>query len=104
MLAGRVPEYLRVAFGHEGSAERAIRAWASHDDGAAAVLRRVDAARIAYVRDPRSVANDPGGRASAVRVPVRVERQVIDAATDCPGECIFVEDDPVVVVPATESV
>jgi ferredoxin len=57
---------------------------------------------ISYVRDPRDgkVANDPGGRASAVPMPRRLEQQVIDAATDCPGECIFVEDDPIVITMA----
>ncbi len=53
---------------------------------------------ISYVRDPqdRAIGNDPGGRASAVPVPTRLEQHVIDAAIDCPGECIFVEDDPIV--------
>lgn len=53
---------------------------------------------ISYVRNPRdsSVANDPPGRPSAVAVPPRLDRQVIAAAVDCPGECIFVEDDPIV--------
>jgi ferredoxin len=52
---------------------------------------------ISYVRDATIglVANDPGGRLSTVPVPRRLEQQVIDAAIDCPGECIFVEDDPV---------
>ncbi len=54
---------------------------------------------ISYVRDPvrREVANDPGGRQSAVSVPRRLEQPVVDAAIDCPGECIFVEDDPIVI-------
>jgi ferredoxin len=58
---------------------------------------------ISYVRDPvhGQVANDPGGRPSAVPVPRRLERAVIDAAIDCPGECIFVEDDPIVITLAT---
>ena len=56
---------------------------------------------ISYVRDATIglVANDPGGRLSAVPVPARLEQLVIDAADDCPGECIFVEDDPVVAAP-----
>lgn len=54
---------------------------------------------ISYVRDVRSqlVSNDPAGPAGAVAVPARLETQVIDAATDCPGECIFVESRPVTV-------
>ena len=48
---------------------------------------------ISYVRDPVSmiVGNDPGGSASTVEVPGRLEQQVVDAALACPGECIFVE-------------
>lgn len=53
---------------------------------------------ISYVRDPNdgSIANDPGGRTCAVAVPSRLDHRVIDAAVDCPGECIFVEDDPII--------
>ncbi len=49
---------------------------------------------ISYVRDvlTKSVANDPGGRPSMVRVPGKLEPDVIAAALDCPGECIFLED------------
>jgi ferredoxin len=52
---------------------------------------------IAYVREVsiNSVGNDPGGRLSMVRVPSKLEANVVDAAIDCPGECIFVDDDPV---------
>lgn len=51
---------------------------------------------ISYVRNPvdRVVSNDPGGARGAVHVPQRLEGHVVDAALDCPGECIFVEDDP----------
>ncbi len=50
---------------------------------------------ISYVRDPVTgeVQLDPGGRTCAVRVPRRLEQVVIDAATVCPGECIFIEED-----------
>lgn len=50
---------------------------------------------ISYVRDLSTglVASDPGGRASIVAVPPRIEPSVIDAALACPGECIFVEED-----------
>jgi len=52
---------------------------------------------ISYVRDLTTglMACDPGGRASIVPVPQRFERNVIDAALACPGECIFVEEDAV---------
>ena len=47
---------------------------------------------ISYVRHGDQVGNDPGGAASVVAVLLRHERAVINAALDCPGECIFVED------------
>jgi len=49
---------------------------------------------ISYVRDVATMAvqSDPGGRQSIVAVPSKLERRVIDAAIDCPGECIFVEE------------
>ena len=52
---------------------------------------------ISYVRDVPSgvVASDPGGRSSSVAVPATLEQHVIEAADDCPGECIFVEDDAI---------
>ena len=48
---------------------------------------------ISYVRDSNSVGNDPGGAACAISVRPQHERHVIDAAEDCPGECMFVEPD-----------
>jgi ferredoxin len=47
---------------------------------------------IAYVAEPDIIGNDPGGSGSLAWVPPRV-RAVIDAAEDCPGECIFIEID-----------
>jgi ferredoxin len=49
---------------------------------------------ISYVRDvtSRAVQSDPGGRTCMVDVPPRLERNVIDAALACPGECIFIEE------------
>ncbi len=35
--------------------------------------------------------NDPGGPWSLAHVPRRLERAVVRAAADCPGECIFIE-------------
>jgi ferredoxin len=51
---------------------------------------------ISYVQEAGVVANDPGGASSTVHVPVRLEAAAIAAALDCPGECIFLEADPVV--------
>jgi ferredoxin len=47
---------------------------------------------ISYVRYGDFVGNDPGGAESSVHVPAELERSVVDAALDCPGECIFIED------------
>jgi ferredoxin len=46
---------------------------------------------IAYVKEAGRVLNDPGGAASLARVPASLEIDVVAAADDCPGECIFVE-------------
>ena len=46
---------------------------------------------IAYVSANGTLGNDPGGSASVVMVAMRLERYVLNAAEDCPGECIFVE-------------
>lgn len=51
---------------------------------------------IAYVRDPEGPLNDPGGSGSLAEVPARRIQAAIDAAEDCPGECIFIELDAVV--------
>jgi ferredoxin len=48
---------------------------------------------IAYVREGDVIYNDPGQGAGLARVPVRLEKAVIEAAERCPGECIFVEVD-----------
>jgi ferredoxin len=49
---------------------------------------------ISYVVDAGAVQNDPGGVASLASVPPSLTGHVIDAAEDCPGECIFLEEDP----------
>ena len=54
---------------------------------------------ISYVRDPRTrvVANEPGGIESMVVVPRSLEPHVVAAALDCPGECIFVQTEPMTI-------
>jgi ferredoxin len=47
---------------------------------------------IAYVAGPGGPLNDPGGSGSLALVPVRHLQRAIDAAEDCPGECIFLEE------------
>jgi ferredoxin len=49
---------------------------------------------IAYVREHGTALNDPGGSVSLARVPERFEQVVVECAAQCPGECIFVEDEP----------
>ena len=46
---------------------------------------------IAYVRDGDAVHNDPGMSEGLAAVPNGRERNVVHAAEDCPGECIFIE-------------
>jgi ferredoxin len=46
---------------------------------------------IAYVKEAGFPLNDPGGAAGLARVPVELEGDVVAAAEDCPGECIFIE-------------
>lgn len=46
---------------------------------------------IAYVRDGDHVHNDPGMSEGLAFVPPGRERDVVHAAEDCPGECIFIE-------------
>lgn len=46
---------------------------------------------IAYVMEDGVIGNDPGGSGSLAWVQSRLYQAVIDAAEDCPGECIFIE-------------
>ena len=48
---------------------------------------------IAYVHAAGAPGNDPGSSGSLVVVPDRRHGQVVAAADDCPGECIFIELD-----------
>ncbi len=48
---------------------------------------------IAYCLDGSRVFNDPGGSAELATVPMNLEADVIAAAAECPGECIFIEVD-----------
>ena len=50
---------------------------------------------IAYVVQDAQPLNDPGGSRSIAEVDWRVRQDVINAASACPGECIFIEVDRV---------
>jgi AcrR family transcriptional regulator len=49
--ADRLRWLVRRAFGGRGETERAVRAWAAHDERAALSLRRVDERRLAYLEE-----------------------------------------------------
>jgi ferredoxin len=46
---------------------------------------------ISYVKEGDRVLNDPGQWDSQAHIPPRLLSKVVDAAEDCPGECIFIE-------------
>ena len=46
---------------------------------------------LAYVKDGGGVKSDPGGPQGIVPVPDGGIDAVVDAAEECPGECIFIE-------------
>ena len=48
---------------------------------------------ISYVHDLDGTRNDPGGVDGMVDVRPRWETAVVNAAEDCPGECIYLELD-----------
>ena len=48
---------------------------------------------ISYVHDRHGVYNDPGQAEGLAEVPDRLVANVVAAAEDCPGECIFIEVD-----------
>lgn len=48
---------------------------------------------IAYVRADGRVLMNPGGPGSVAAVPTGFEESVVEAAEECPAECIFVEAD-----------
>jgi ferredoxin len=47
---------------------------------------------LAYVKDGDNVLRDPGGADSVAQVPAVLEDAVAEAAEECPGECIFIEN------------
>ena len=46
---------------------------------------------LAYVKEGDRVLSDPGGSAQMAHVPSELEDAVREAAEECPGECIFIE-------------
>lgn len=48
---------------------------------------------LAYVKEGDSVFSEPGGSAQMAAVASDLEDAVVEASEECPGECIFVEQD-----------
>ncbi|MFP3900505.1 MAG: ferredoxin [Acidimicrobiia bacterium] len=46
---------------------------------------------LAYVKEGDKVLSDPGGAEGLANVPAGQEEATIEAAEECPGECIFIE-------------
>ena len=47
---------------------------------------------LAYVKEGDRVLSDPSGADGVAQVPSELEDAVREAAEECPGECIFIED------------
>jgi ferredoxin len=48
---------------------------------------------LAYVKQGDDVLSSPGGAEGLAIVPAGMEDAVVEAAEECPGECIFIEKD-----------
>lgn len=48
---------------------------------------------LAYVKEGTDVKSAPGGTEGIAVVPAGMEDAVTEAAEECPGECIFIEND-----------
>ncbi|MGH3733707.1 MAG: ferredoxin [Acidimicrobiales bacterium] len=46
---------------------------------------------LAYVKEGDDVKSNPRGAAGVAEVPADQEAKVCEAASECPGECIFIE-------------
>ncbi len=82
----------RTRLGRRPDLERAVRAWAFHDDGAAAVQRRLDAARLALLQELWSrVLPDAAAARIAALVPLLVAAgaEVTAVASDADLDAVF---------------
>jgi ferredoxin len=48
---------------------------------------------LAYVKEGVDVKSAPGGADGVAVVPAGMEDAVTEASEECPGECIFIEND-----------
>jgi ferredoxin len=46
---------------------------------------------LAYVKEGEKVFSDPGGAEGLANFPDSMTDAVVEAAEECPGECIFIE-------------
>jgi ferredoxin len=83
----------------EGEVQARVRVWIDQDlctgdglctDHAPSVFTILEDG-IAYCMEDGQTLNDPGGPAQLAVVPSSQEENVIHAAAECPGECIFIE-------------
>ncbi len=47
---------------------------------------------VAYVNEDGVMLDSPGGSEQLANIPESLRSDVVDAALECPGECIFIED------------
>jgi ferredoxin len=83
----------------EREAKHAMKVWIDQDlctgDGlceeiAPAVFTLLDDG-LSYVKEGDKVFDDPAGHDGLANVPEGMEESVVEAAEECPGECIFME-------------
>ena len=48
---------------------------------------------LSYVKEGGKVLNEPGGQSQMATVASELDSAVVEAAEECPGECIFVVRD-----------
>jgi ferredoxin len=86
---------------HDDDGDRGMKVWIDQDlctgDGlceeiAPDVFTLLDDG-LAYVKEGDKVFSEPGGADGLANVPGGMEEAVIEAAEECPGECIFIEVD-----------
>jgi len=91
----------QATFAGKATGRQRMKVWIDQDlctgDGlceeiAPAVFTLLDDG-LAYVKEDSDIKNDPGGSAGMALVPNELEDAVVEAAEECPGECIFIERD-----------
>jgi ferredoxin len=95
-ILGCVPHGVFTCRRHEK--ESAMKVWVDQDlctgdalctDICPELFVMVDG--LSYVRSGSEVLTIPGGAQSLAAIPDRLLEAVVEAAEECPGECIFIE-------------